>query len=169
MNDPTEATRMKFLQGMEAVIHTHFRTPNMRSYSTDSPEAAARIVALTLVSDGHVSKQEMDVLDRIGAYDALGIDETGMRAVLRDLCEDLLQARQADWADACQIEPRTLQLLMAEVSDPFLRMGVLRLCVAVAEADGHIADGESIVLVNAVAQWGLHCQMLQPSASHAAD
>jgi uncharacterized tellurite resistance protein B-like protein len=135
----------------------------MRNYPTDSPEAAARIVALTLVSDGHVSKQEMDVLDRIGAYDAFGIDQPGMRAVLRDFCEDLLQAQSSSWADACQIEAGTLNQLMAEVSDPFLRMAVLRMCMAVAESDGHIADGESIVLVNAVEQWGLHYQMLKPS------
>jgi uncharacterized tellurite resistance protein B-like protein len=141
----------------------------MRSYPTDSPEAAARIVALTLVSDGHVSKQEMDVLDRLEAYEHLGIDKAGMLAVIRDFCEDLLQARNPSWADACQIESRTLNLLMAEVNDPILRMAVLRLCIAVAEADGHIADGESIVLVNAVEQWGLHFQMLKPSSSSAAE
>lgn len=137
----------------------------MRTYATDSPQAAARIVALTLVSDGHVSKKEMDVLERIGAYQPLGIDKAGMRAVLRDFCEDILQARHPNWADACQIDPQTLNQLMAEVNDPFLRMAVLRLCVAVAEADGHIADGESFVLVNAVEQWGLHYQMLKPPES----
>jgi len=140
----------------------------MRTYPTDSPEAAARIVALTLVSDGHVSKQEMDVLDRVGTYEALGIDRAGMLTVLQDFCEELLQAQHAQWSDACQIDPRTLNLLMAEVADPLLRMAVLRLCIAIAEADGHIADGESIVLVNAVEHWGLHFQMLKPSASHTA-
>ena len=136
----------------------------MRNYPTNSPQAAARIVALTLVSDGHVSTAELNVLERTGAYEQLGLDRAQMHAVLQGLCEDLLRARHPSWADACQIEPRTLTQLMAEVDDPALRVAVLRTCVAVVEADGHIADGESIVLVNAVEQWGLHHRMFEPSA-----
>lgn len=36
----------------------------MRSYPANSPEAAARIVALALVADGHVSLIEIDTLQR---------------------------------------------------------------------------------------------------------
>ena len=133
----------------------------MRSYPHNSPQAAARIVALTLVADGHVSDVELDVLDRAGAFARLGLDRGEMHAVLQDFCEDLLQARHPNWADACQIDPETLNQLMAEVGDPVLRATVLNLCVAVAEADDHVAEGESIVLVNAVEQWGLHHQMLR--------
>jgi hypothetical protein len=42
---------------------------------------------------------------------------------------------------------------------------VLRLCVAVVEADGHVAEGESIMLVEAVEQWGLHREMLRTQPS----
>lgn len=136
----------------------------MRTYKIDSPQAAARVVAVTLVSDGHVSITELDLLDRLGAYRQLGIDRGEMLAVLQAFCDDLMQARHPDWAGACQIDPRTLNLLMAEIEDPALRMAVLRICVAVAEVDGHIADGESMVLVSAVEQWGLHHQMFQPAA-----
>ena len=34
----------------------------MRSYPRNSPQAAARIVALLLIADGHVSRSEMDAL-----------------------------------------------------------------------------------------------------------
>lgn len=136
----------------------------MRTYATDSPQAAARIIAITLVSDGHVSKTELDLLEQVGACRLLGIDRAEMLGVLQALCDDLLQARHPHWADACQIDPRTLSQLMAEVEDPALRIEVLRLCVAVAEADGHVADGESIVLVSVVEQWGLQREMFRPAA-----
>ncbi len=136
----------------------------MRTYAIDSPQAAARILAVTIVSDGHVSKTELDMLEKAGAYQRLGIDRTEMQTVLQVLCDDLLQARHPHWADACQIDSRTLAQLMAEVEDPTLRLEVLRLCVAVAEADGHVADGESMVLVSAVEQWGLHHKMFRPAA-----
>jgi hypothetical protein len=135
----------------------------MRSYPTNSPQAAARIVALTLVADGHVDGIELDVLERAGAYQRLGLSRSELHSVLQGFCEDLLQAQQSHWAGASQIEPGTLNQLMAEVEDPALRKTVLSLCVAVAEADRHVADGESFVLVAAVEQWGLHRQMLRPS------
>jgi hypothetical protein len=137
----------------------------MRTYPTNSAQAAARIVALTLVADGHVSSAELAVLEREDAYRQLGITPQQMQAVLQDFCEDLLVARHSTWADACHIEPRTIAQLMGEIDDAALRSRVLRLCVAVAEADDHVADGESIVLVGAVENWGLHRQMLEePSA-----
>jgi hypothetical protein len=141
----------------------------MRSYPTDSPQAAARIVALTLVADGHVSKVEMNALERLDAYQQLGIDRQGMHGVLQGLCEDLLQGQHSQWADACRVEPWTLNQVMAEVQERPLRLTVLRLCVAVAEADDLVTDGEALILVNAVEQWGLHHEMLgtsQAVASH---
>ncbi len=133
----------------------------MRSYPIDSPHAAARIVALTLVADGDVSKVEINALERFGAYRQLGIDRQGMHGVLQNLCEDLLEGHPPHWTGACQVEPWTLNQLMAEIQAPALRLTVLRLCVAVAEADEHVSDSESLILVNAVEQWGLHHEMLQ--------
>ena len=46
---------------------------------------------------------------------------------------------------------------MAEVEDVAMHKAVLRLCVAVAEADDHVAEGESNVLASAVAE-----QLLAP-------
>ena len=37
-------------------------------------------------------------------------------------------------------------------------------CCLTTEADGHVADGESMVLVSAVEQWGLHHHMVRPAA-----
>jgi Tellurite resistance protein TerB len=136
----------------------------MRSYPVDSPQAAARIVASTLVADGHVDSVELNALERAGAYEQLGLTRGEMHAVLRDYCEDLLQSHHGQWPGGGQIDTETLHHLMAEVEDVALRKLVLRLCVAVAEADNHVADGESMVLVSAVERWGLHHQMLQPSA-----
>ena len=50
---------------------------------------------------------------------------------------------------------------MAEVDEPALRARVLSLCMSVVQADGHVAEGESIVLGAAVEHWGLHSMMLR--------
>ena len=46
----------------------------MRSYPRNSPEAAARIVALMLISDGHVCSSEFDILKQLGAERELGLE-----------------------------------------------------------------------------------------------
>ena len=134
----------------------------MRTYPNNSPQAAARIVALAMVADGQVCKAELDVLDRLGAHEQLGLQPEELHVVVHAFCEDLLSAVQLTW-DACPVDPQTLAELLAEVDDRELRLKVLRLCVAIVEADGHVAEGESIVLVAAVEHWGLHREMLQPA------
>ncbi len=133
----------------------------MRTYQNNSPQAAAPIVGLALLADGHLCQAELDVLDGLGVHQQLGLQPEAMRVVVHGLCEDLLAAAQLTWADACRVDPRTLAELMGEVDDPGLRLKVLSLCVSVVEADGHVAEGESIVLGAAVEHWGMHLEMLQ--------
>ncbi|HPG80802.1 MAG TPA: TerB family tellurite resistance protein [Piscinibacter sp.] len=133
----------------------------MRSYPTNSPQAAARIVALTMLADGHLAKSELDVIERQGAHEQLGLDLETMQSVLHGFCEDLLHSAHLTWSDACRIDPRTLAQLMAEVDDPALRMKVLQLCLKVVQADDHVAEGETIVLGAAVEHWGLHREMFE--------
>ena len=137
----------------------------MRPYPRNSPQSAARLVALASLSDGHLCQTEIDALDRLGAHTLLGLQRDELHRVMRDFCEDVLSSSLASWADACRVDPRTLDALMAEVDDPELRRTVLELCISVIEADESIADGESMVLMAAVEQWGLHREMLVRVAS----
>ena len=68
-------------------------------------------------------------------------------------------------ADACRVDACTLAGLLAEVDDPALRLAVLQLCIQVVEADGHLAEGESLLLVAIVEHWGLQRSLLRPSAT----
>lgn len=132
----------------------------MRTYPADSPQAVARILALILVADGNVSKVELDVIEQVGAYAQVGLNRDTMETVLQNFCEDLQQAQDAHWSNACQMDPTTLDDLLGEIEDPALRVSLLRLCIAIAAADDHVADGELFVIVSAAAQWGLNHEML---------
>ncbi|MBX3622476.1 MAG: TerB family tellurite resistance protein [Rhizobacter sp.] len=140
----------------------------MRSYPANSPQAAARIVALAMLSDGHLSKAELDVLERLGVHDQIGLDRDALHAVMHAFCEDLLSTAHLTWADSCRVDPRTLAALMAEIDDPALQLKLLRICAAVVEVDAHVADGEAIVLGAAVEHWGLQRAMLDGRVAAAA-
>jgi hypothetical protein len=133
----------------------------MQIYPRNSPQAAARIVALVALADGHLCRTELEVLDRHFAYQQLGLTRTELLSVVNTLCEELLTPTYLSWLDVCCVDPRTLQELLAEVDDPNLRIKVLSLSIALVEANEHIAQGEAIVIAAMVEYWGLHSWMLQ--------
>lgn len=132
----------------------------MRHYPTNSAQAAGRIVSLTLLADGYLSRLELDALDRLDVPGRLGLARGELHAVLHGFCEDLLATSLVSGSGSCQLDSQTLGALMAEIDDPALRRQLLALCVDIVGADGHLADGESTVLTAAVDHWGLHRECL---------
>lgn len=127
----------------------------MRSYPRNSPEAAARIVAMVLIADGHVCRTEFDVLDRLEVSRELGLPPGEMPRIVHALCEDLLASAYGSGSLLEGLDDCVLVPLMAEVSDPALQRRTLRLAVAAARADSHFADGEAFVIEAARRHWGL--------------
>ncbi|HET7795462.1 MAG TPA: TerB family tellurite resistance protein [Rhizobacter sp.] len=125
----------------------------LRSYPRNTPEAAARIVALALIANGRIQAVEVAALDALHAHERLGLTPQRWHAVIHDLCTDLLgPARCGD--DAC-VSSELLGHLLDEVDDDRLRHVVLHLCSAVVQADRQIDDAESFVLLGAIERWGL--------------
>lgn len=127
----------------------------MRSYPHNSPEAAARIVALVLISDGHVCSSEFDILKQLGAERELGLEPHLLPHIVHTLCEELLQGGYETGSLMSNVDDRALASLMAEISDPALQRKVMLLSLAAARADGHLADGETLVVEAARRHWRL--------------
>ena len=133
----------------------------MRKYAQNSPQAAARIIALTIVADGEADKTEFELLDELAVHEQIGLSRDALHAVLDTFCEDLLSSKQLAWADNCPVDEYTLSEFMREIDDPTLRRSVLDVCIKLAEVDGLVAAGESIVLVAAAEHWGIRRHMLR--------
>lgn len=131
------------------------RRSTVRSYPHNSPEAAGRIVALVLISDGHVCSSEFDVLKQVGAERELGLEPQLLPHIVHTLCEELLASGYESGSLMGNVDDSALASLMAEVSDPALQRKVLRLSLAAARADGHLADGETRVVEAAQHHWKL--------------
>ncbi len=127
----------------------------MRNYPRNSPEAAARILALVLIADGHVCRTEVDALHRLQVEQELGLASGGFAQVMQALCEDLLMGAESGGALSGSIEDSTLACLMAEVDSPVLQHLVLRLAGAAAEADRHLAEAEALVIAATRRHWRL--------------
>ncbi len=79
----------------------------MRTYPTDSPEAAARLLAMALVADGHYAISEIKALDRLSAPARLGLAPEAFKQVIDHFCEDLLLASHGEWLGSAAIDTAT--------------------------------------------------------------
>jgi uncharacterized tellurite resistance protein B-like protein len=127
----------------------------MRSYPRNSPQAAARIVALAMLADGNLSPAELDALVESDAEALLGLKPGEWHDVVDAFCEDLMSSQHRTLSRTCKIDPDTLRALMSEIDDDVLRRNVLDLCVSVIDADAEIVEAEMIVLSAAARDWSL--------------
>ena len=88
----------------------------MRSYPRNSPEAAARIVALVLISDGHVCSSEFDILKKLGAERELGLVPQLLPHIVHTVCEELLAGGYETGSLMGNVDDSALASLMAEIS-----------------------------------------------------
>jgi tellurite resistance protein len=131
----------------------------MRTYPRNSPQAAARIVALALTSDGHVCSSEENALESLGIAGELGLAPAQFAQIVQTLCEDRSVAHMSPELTVDRVGTALLSTLIDEIDDPALRRKVMRLCIAVAIADGHLADGEIALLAAVFNAW-------EPKARH---
>jgi tellurite resistance protein len=126
----------------------------MRSYPRNSPEAAARIVALVLISDGHVCSSEIEALNQLDAAHDFGLEPRDFPGIVQTLCEDLLMDGFDGGSILAHVDDGSLASLMSEVDKPELQGKVLRVAAAAANADKHLSDGEASVLGAISRHWG---------------
>lgn len=135
---------------------TNSENTTMRSYPRNSPEAAARIVALVMISDGHVSKSELEALHRFDGLRELGLQPENMLGIVQRLCEDLLMEGFDGRPILSHLDDRAITSLMAEVDAPHLQSKVLRIAESVIHADKHLSDGEAAMLERISKHWQIY-------------
>jgi len=140
----------------------------VRTYPQNSPQAAARILALVLISDGHICQSEIDALNHQEMEHQLGLAPGGFAQVVHTLCEDMLMWGGHGANLTGGLDPSTLALLLAEVDAPALRLTVLRLADAAVTADHHVSESEAQVLTALYQHW-MRVDLTPASQHSAAD
>lgn len=125
----------------------------MRTYPPNSPEAAARVLVMALLADGHCAMTEIQALDRLQAPRRLGLSPARFKGVLDDFCQDVLTAHQGRWLGSIHIDAGVRDQLVGEITDLRLQNEVMGLCTDIIHADAHLAEGEIHMIDTLVAAW----------------
>jgi uncharacterized tellurite resistance protein B-like protein len=132
----------------------------MRSYSVDSPHAAGRILALTMIVDGNLAGSELAALDRSKILEHIDLDQAQFQRLLQDLCDDLLTSTSHG---AIQLDNALIDGLLEEIAHPDLRRSLLRAMWRIADADDWLADAEAVLLTRASNAWSAEANFSDPA------
>lgn len=131
----------------------------MRQYQTDSPEAMARIIALSMLVDGGLDKTELDVINRYEVLEHIGMSDTTFNNIVQELCEDMLQSMPGYHLGRIELDDELAEQciddMLAEIQDPRQRQFLLDVMLAVVDADHYLSEGETILLSRAMQCWNL--------------
>jgi hypothetical protein len=70
------------------------RRPDVRKYTNNSPEAGARVVALALMADGAIDRNERLLLERQNVIAQLGLNNEQFDAIYYAYCTDVARGNQ---------------------------------------------------------------------------
>jgi uncharacterized tellurite resistance protein B-like protein len=125
----------------------------MRSYPPNSAKAVSRLLALTMIVDGHLAPSELKAMRASGVLPQAALDEDEFDDVVRDLCEDLLATAARRCSEEVEIDGRLLDSLLGEVDDQALRMSVMQTMLEIVHADEVLDARETLLIERAFKAW----------------
>ncbi len=140
----------------------------LRCYRSNTSQALARLLALSLLADGRMDPREVAFLCSDDGLGRLGVSNKEFFQVLYDFCADV--SRMPAAGGSYNVPREDLKALLGEVDDPSLRIETLDLMVDVFGADGELDHGEAALLWNVLDAWDLSsspCSRTPTSASRA--
>lgn len=127
----------------------------MRHYEADSTPAAARILALTVLADGGLDRDEIDAAMRTDLARRLGIGQLEFERILREYCDDLMLGAHYMDGMRLRLADEVLDLVLEDISEPALQQALLRAMQDIVSADGVETLAEIEVLGRALEKWGM--------------
>ncbi|WP_028534291.1 TerB family tellurite resistance protein [Paludibacterium yongneupense] len=124
----------------------------MRNYPTNSPDAMARLIAMFMITDGDIDPRRIDVLEKVRAYDLLGIDRKRFTQVLRNYCDDISDEAEQDGVIHL-IDRARIDTMLEEVADHGKQLVTCALAMHVAKSDGEISEAEITLLRHMMRSW----------------
>lgn len=125
----------------------------MRTYASDSPEAVCRLLALSMIVDGHLAPSELKAMQHSAILERVGADADTFDAVVLALCEDLLARAARQGRIEVELDRRLLDSVLGDLRDPLLRMCTLKAMLDIVHADRLIDSREHLLLQRALRRW----------------
>ena len=136
------------------------RETTMKTYSKDSPEAMARVLAMTMITDARLDDRELDAMDRLRLYELMGLSREDFSRVVKDYCDDLLHGGGASTGKIDLMDRDRIDAVIDSIGDSSMRLKTAHMILAIAKADGQLHDTELALFRHVLSRWGLSLEQL---------
>lgn len=136
----------------------------MRKYSSNSPEASARIVALALMADGDVDRRELLLIEQQNVIARLGLENERFDSIYYEYCTDMLASAQRHPSGQLELDKPGIKALLDEISDPVLQKKILRIMLDIVNADHRLTAGEASLIALALERWNMDLRGMTESS-----
>lgn len=135
----------------------------MKTYSDNSPEAIARVLAMAMITDAKLDDRELDAMESFGIYARLGLTKEEFAIVVADYCDELVEAGDIDGKINLMDHDR-IEAILAPVTDAARQLDVVAMVLAIVKADGGIHDTELELLRTILDRWDLSLEDIRAAA-----
>jgi hypothetical protein len=126
----------------------------MKRYAPNSPDAMVRLLVMLMMSDGNMDPREIDSLETLHIYEALGVSRTRFIEILHAYCNDL--SDEADEEGRIHLVDRArIDAMLDDVTDPQKQLLVATLALDMAKADEVISEAELAIYAHMLERWHL--------------
>lgn len=126
----------------------------MRPYPHNSPEAMARVVVMCMLADSDLDPSELDATSLQTIFAATGLDRHALMRLIRDYLHDIADDEvQSERINL--LEPARINLLLAEISSPALRLRTLACALSMCKADHALNTPELALFRHIMQHWQL--------------
>jgi hypothetical protein len=140
-------------------VDSRFKEITLPSTAIRPSDAAATLLAIVVSANGRVDPREVAELDRLRAYERLGVQRQDFLELAEAAVEEIGRPlSRTHWLRSSD-QSRMLALQQA-VEDRELRLLVCRLSAAAITADGCVTGDERQVYASLLGQWALTQSMV---------
>jgi len=126
----------------------------MKTYLKDSPQAMARVLAMTMIADAKLDDRELEIMDRLHLYDVLGLTKAEFSRVVKEYCEEVV-ATGSPQGKVDLLDRARIDAIADHVQEPARRMDVAQMMLNIVKADGALHQAELALLRYIMARWNL--------------
>ena len=138
----------------------------MKRYTQNSNEAIARLLAMFIITDGHVDPKEIEGLEQFGIYEALHMDSKAFAQVLIDYCNDV--SADADPKDGAiyLLNQERVDSMLDDVTDRSKRILTCAIALNLCKSDGVINKQEMTLLRHMMKYWQITIEDMEKEFLH---
>jgi len=128
----------------------------MEQSGNQGESAATRLVMLALLADGDSARADIGLLERLRAFDLLGVRREDFAAAVQAYCDELREAAVGgEGAPYLSVGVQRIRGLLTSLQDRARQREIAGLMFRIIRADGRIQTGESLLLWEALDAWKL--------------